>query len=694
MDPKLPGIANIDEALQAALEAKSPGKRFVNRLALETSPYLLQHAHNPVNWYPWGDEAFARARAENKLVLVSIGYSTCHWCHVMEHESFEDEEIAAFINQHYVAVKVDREERPDVDAVYMSAVQLISGQGGWPMTVFTTGERQPIFAGTYFPARDGDRGAQVGFLSLLREVERRRQEKPAELEKAAATLTRYLQPEAPPTFDFPRDSLLSSFADEAKSRFDAASGGFEGAPKFPRPVVLDTLLQVWGRTGDADLATIVTRTLEAMANGGMFDQVGGGFHRYSVDSMWLVPHFEKMLYDNAQLATTYVTAGQAFGREDFYRVARRTLDYLLLEMRDARGGFYSATDADSLTPDGHLEEGWFFTWTPDELTRVLGADEARRVGAIYGVTESGNFEGRSVLHLRGTGDVEAANAKLYEARKARPAPRLDDKIIAAWNGLAVSAFARAGFVLGEERYLEAARGAARFIRDDMLVDGRLRRTFRAGEARHAAVLDDYAFVIQGLLELFEATGEVEWLDFARGLQTALDQHFADAESGGYFLSASDAEVLIRRDKPDYDGAEPSGNSVACRNLLRLHQLTDDEGYQARAKSLLSAFAFQLRRAVFAVPAMLGALDWYHGDPLQVVVAGAERAAMLDFLRGRFLPLAVRVIAGPDLALPKLALLDGRTDFKPQAVGYICRRGVCELPAETPNALGARLTPGD
>ncbi|HSI04953.1 MAG: thioredoxin domain-containing protein [Myxococcota bacterium] len=694
MDPKLPGIANVDEALQATLEGRAPGKRFVNRLVLETSPYLLQHAHNPVNWYPWGDEAFARAKAENKLVLVSIGYSTCHWCHVMEHESFEDEEIAAFINQHYVAVKVDREERPDVDAVYMSAVQLISGQGGWPMTVFTTAERQPIFAGTYFPARDGDRGAQVGFLSLLREVERRKQEAPAELDKTAATLTRYLQPEPPPAFDFPRESLLSSFADEAKARFDAASGGFEGAPKFPRPVVLDALLQIWARSGDGDLATVVTRTLEGMANGGMFDQVGGGFHRYSVDSMWLVPHFEKMLYDNAQLATTYVTAAQAFGREDFAQIARRTLDYLLREMRDARGGFYSATDADSVTPAGHLEEGWFFTWTPRELEDVLGAVEARRVGDIYGVTPEGNFEGRSVLRLKGSGDVDLANAKLYEARKARPAPRLDDKIIAAWNGLAMSAFARAGFVLGDERYLDAARGAARFIRDDMQVHGRLRRTFRAGEARHAAVLDDYTFVIQGLLELFEATGEVEWLDFARGLQGQLDQQFWDAEGGGYFLSAADAEVLIRRDKPDYDGAEPSGNSVGCRNLLRLHQLTDDESYHVRAKALLSAFAFQLRRAAFAVPAMLAALDWFHGEPLQIVVAGVERGPMLDFLRGRFLPLGVRVIAGPDLAPAKLALLEGRTEFKQQAVGYVCHRGVCELPAESPNALGARLTPGD
>ncbi len=694
MDPKLPGIDSVDVVLQADLEARAPGKRFVNRLALETSPYLLQHAHNPVNWYPWCDEAFARAQAENKLVLVSIGYSTCHWCHVMEHESFEDEEIAAFINAHYVAVKVDREERPDVDAVYMSAVQLISGHGGWPMTVIATAQRQPVFAGTYFPARDGDRGAQVGFLSLLREVARRKKETPADLEKTAATLTRYLQPEAPPRFDFPRDSLVSTFADEAKARFDANAGGFEGAPKFPRPVVLDTLLQIWARTGESDLATVVTRTLEGMANGGMFDQVGGGFHRYSVDAMWLVPHFEKMLYDNAQLATTYVTAGQAFGREDFHRVARRTLDYLLREMRDARGGFYSATDADSLTPDGHLEEGWFFTWTPDELVAVLGEDEGRRVGALYGLTPAGNFEGRSVLFAKTRGDVELANAKLYAARKERPAPRLDDKVIAAWNGLAVSAFARAGFVLGAEQYLDAARGAARFIRDAMQVDGQLRRTFRAGEARHAAVLDDYAFVIQGLLELFESTGEAEWLDFARGLQAELDARFWDPDGGGYFLSAADAEVLIRRDKPDYDGAEPSGNSVACRNLLRLHQLTDDARYHERATALLSAFSFQMRRAVFALPALLAALDWYHGDPLQIVVAGTERQPMLDVLRGRFLPLAVRVIAGPDLSPAKLALLEGRTDFKQRAVGYVCHRGVCELPAETPNALGARLTPGD
>ncbi len=692
MDPRLPGITNVDGALQAELERRAPGKRFVNRLARETSPYLLQHAHNPVNWFPWGEEAFARARAENKMVLVSVGYSTCHWCHVIEHESFEDEEIAAYLNAHYIAVKVDREERPDVDAVYMAAVQLISGQGGWPMTVITMPDKRPVLAGTYFPARDGDRGAQMGFLSVLREVQKRFEESPGQFERTAATLAGYLKGEAQPKLDFPKHGLVSSFADEVQARFDAASGGFDGAPKFPRPAVLDTVLQLWSRTGDENLETIVTTTLERMAAGGLFDQVGGGFHRYSVDAFWLVPHFEKMLYDNAQLAATYVRAGQALGREEFFAVARRTLDYLLREMRDARGGFHSATDADSLSPTGHLEEGWFFTWTPDELISVLGEEEGRRAAEAYGVSAGGNFEGRSVLSLKAKADLAAANERLYAARAKRPAPRLDDKVIAAWNGLAISAFATAGFVLNEPRYLEAARDAARFVRDDMQVDGRLRRSFRAGEARHAAVLDDYAFVIQGALDLFEAAGEPEWLDFARDLQSQLDAHFWDGAEGGYFLSASDAEQLLMRDKPDYDGAEPSGNSVACRNLLRLRELTDDERYHERATGLLSAFAFQMRRAPYAVPAMIAALDWYHAEVLQLVVAGEERGPMLEVLRGRYFPSAVRVIAGPDLPYLALPLMEGRREWAPEAVTYVCHRGVCELPARTPQELVARFTP--
>lgn len=657
----------------------------MNLLSRETSPYLLQHADNPVHWRPWGEEAFAEARAADKLVLVSVGYATCHWCHVMAHESFEDEEIAAYINANYVAVKVDREERPDVDAVYMAAVQMMSGHGGWPMTVVTLPDQRPVFAGTYLPPRDGDRGTRLGFLSVLQQLATRYRSERALFETQAGRVVEHLQPRRVSAEAVPSVDALGRLVEQLAGQFDAQWGGFGGGPKFPRPVALDALLLAWHVSPDDALREMVTLTLDRMAAGGMHDQIGGGFHRYAVDAFWLVPHFEKMLYDNAQLAITYLDASVAFGRADYAAVTRRTLDYLLREMQAPEGGFYSATDADSRAPDGHMEEGWFFTWTPDELRAALG--DSAEVERVYGVTAEGNFEGRNVLHVAAPGDVSASHALLYAARAKRPPPLLDDKIIAAWNGLAISAFARAGFVLSDARYLEAARRAAGFVRDAMTVDGVLSRTWRAGAARNAGVLDDYAFMVAGLIDLFEATGEGEWLALAMKYQQVCDARFADP-AGGYFLSAS--SELIARDKPDYDGAEPCGNSVAIENLLRLEQLTDDVGYRLVAERALSAFAYNIERAPVTVPRMTRALVWFHGSPRQVVVTGGA-SPLIDVLRATYLPLAVRAIARLDdcgLAGEVTPLFEGRPAG--EVAAYVCVGNACGLPARDAAAFRDQL----
>jgi uncharacterized protein YyaL (SSP411 family) len=700
MEPRLPGIDQVDEALTARLHAARPGHAWVNRLALETSPYLLQHAHNPVNWRAWGPEAFERARVDNKLVFISVGYSTCHWCHVMEHESIEDDEVAAFINANFVAVKVDREERPDVDGIYMTAVQMMSGHGGWPMTVFALADQRPVFAGTYYPARDGDRGARMGFLSILRQIAQRYRESPGDFETHAMAVAKQLNTPRRPGGKVPAQAELDAFSSDCQARFDSHWGGFGGGPKFPRPATLEALMRVWRRTRQPIDQHMVVSTLEKMRDGGIHDQVGGGFHRYSVDAFWLVPHFEKMLYDNAQLAIAYTEAAQAFARPDLFEVTRTTLDYLLREMHDPAGGFYSATDADSAAPDGSMEEGWFFTWTGDELVAALGDADATFAAQFFGATADGHLDGRSVLHMprswddwrREVGDVTARvgdiKARLYAARAKRPAPLRDDKIIAAWNGLAISALARAGFY-GHAPYLDAARAAAAFVLGAMVVDGRLQRTYREGRARHPGVLDDYAFMTQGLLDLFEATGAQQWIDAAVALQKEQDRLFWDDEGGAYFLSGSDGERLIARDKPDYDGAEPSGNSVSALNLCRLAELADAPEMRGRAERVLSALAFNIEHGRESVPKLLCALDWVWAEPLQIVItgdAGPEREAMGHVLAATYMPNTVRVLATPGLRLP---LVNGRP-LDGAAAAYVCRGGACDLPVRTAEGLRAIL----
>ena len=681
--------------------------QYTNRLILETSPYLRQHAHNPVDWYPWGDEAFATARRLGRPVLLSVGYSTCHWCHVMERESFEDVEIARYLNEHYVSIKVDREERPDIDSIYMTAVQLLTGRGGWPMTVWLTPDQEPFYGGTYFPARDGDRGTRHGFLTVLREFAERWESDPEEAQAQSARLAaRVRRALEPPAGDaLPDARVLVAAAEHYRAIYDPQHGGVDRAPKFPSDLPLRFLLREHRRSGDGRLLEMAVRTLDAMADGGLHDQIGGGFHRYSTDAQWRVPHFEKMLYDQALLAVAYLEGYRASGRERFADVTRITLDYVAREMTAPGGGFYSATDADSLAPDGSYEEGRFFTWTAAELAAALDADEARAVTLRYGVSDEGELDGRNVLHVAQPLEsvaaalqlppeavqrrLDSAHEKLYRTRLERPAPLRDDKILSAWNGLMISAFARAGGELSEPRYLESARRAAAFVLDALRVEGRLMRVWNAGSARHTAYLDDHAFMIAGLLDLYEATWELRWLDAALELQARLDADYRDpAAAGGYFFTAADHESLLTREKPVHDGAEPSGNSVELLNLLRLHALTSRASFAEEANAMLRTFGPALRRSPASSREMLLALGFEFAAVPEIVIVvpqSVEQArGFLDALRSRFVPDRIVVVAseGADLAAQstRVPLLLQRSARDGRATAYVCYEGICRLPA--------------
>ncbi|MBZ0273375.1 thioredoxin domain-containing protein [bacterium] len=680
--------------------------KYVNRLVLETSPYLLQHAHNPVNWYAWGDEAFEEAKARNVPVLLSIGYSTCHWCHVMEHESFEDEQVAAFLNERYVPIKVDREERPDVDAIYMNAVQMLTGHGGWPMTVWLTHDRKPYYGGTYFPARDGDRGSPVGFLSLLDRLSQAFHEQPDRVASSAARVAEAIRANLSQrqTGDAPTLDAVHEAMRYYTANYDDMYGGMAGSPKFPSSLPVRLFLRYVRLTNKPEYREMAANTLRRMAAGGMYDHVAGGFHRYSVDEAWLVPHFEKMLYDNALLLAAYLEGWQTTGDPDFERVAREIVQYVARDMTSPEGAFYSATDADSVTPDGHMEEGWFFTWTPDELADALGGERAGIVSRYYAVTPHGNFEGRNILNTpRPIGEVarelsmdagelrrviDEAREWLLAVRAGRPAPLRDEKILASWNGLMIQALARAGLVLDDPDAIARATRAADFVLSEMRRDGRLFHTWKDGRARHRAYLDDYAFMIAGLLSLFEATGDVRWFTQATALQTTLDGHYAD-EAGGYFMTANDHEALLAREKPAYDGAEPSGNSIACQNLLRLHAYTADDAYRARADKLLSAFSPVLERAPVALSEMLIAIDFRHAATREVVLvrpADGDVEPFLEVVRENFLPHVVLAVvpegdgAKDDTPAQAVPITAGKTPLGGAGTAYVCRQGACERPA--------------
>jgi hypothetical protein len=680
--------------------------KHTNRLIKETSPYLLQHAHNPVDWRPWGDEAFEEARRLGRPVFLSIGYSTCHWCHVMEEESFENDEIAAVMNELYVSIKVDREERPDVDAVYMSAVQALTGSGGWPMSVWLTPDREPFFGGTYFPPRDGARGARHGFLTVLRDIHETYVSDPARVGRASAALVGAIRERMEAsgaqaeTAGRPPASLITDTVTVFKRLFDDRDGGVRRAPKFPSNLPIRLLLRAHRRTGDDVALMMAGVTLGKMAAGGIYDQLAGGFHRYSTDAHWLVPHFEKMLYDNALLAVAYAEAWQVTERADFQRVARDTLEYLLREMAAPAGGFFSATDADSKRPDGKSEEGAFFVWSEEEIRRVLGAGpETDRFIRVYGVTGGGNFEGANILAVAAPDEREhevlaPQRAALYAARLHRSPPFRDDKILAAWNGLAISAFATAGRLFGEPRYVDAAARAARFVLDEMRPGGRLARSAKDGRVGAAGFLDDYAFLCAGLIDLYEATFEPRWLREAIGLADEVERLFADP-AGGWFMTAADHERLIAREKPTYDGAEPSGTSVALLNALRLATFTSDDKWRAIADRALAAIAPALTENPLALTEALLALDWASDEAKEIAVvwpagAGPDAARpLLEVLRRAFVPNHVLAaasdadVAGLGALIP---FIGDKTAIDGRATAYVCVRGRCELPVHDADAL--------
>ncbi len=690
---------------------------YTNRLLLEASPYLRQHAHNPVNWYSWGDEAFETARRLGRPVLVSIGYSTCHWCHVMEEESFDDTEIARLLNAQFVAVKVDRELRPDIDAVYMSAIHAMNGRGGWPLNVWVTPDRKPFYAGTYFPPRD--RAGRLGLPTVLRRIheswsadpervgalsERLAAHVREDLEAADADATRIAGPE----------SMRRAQAMYAR-RFDDEWGGVGRNQKFPYSLPIRLLLRYHRRSGDLEALRMASLSLEKIAAGGIRDHVGGGFHRYATDRRWLVPHFEKMLYDNALLAMDYVEAWQVTGREDFAAVAREILRYVDRELTAPGGGFYSATDADSLAPGGEREEGRFFTWTPGEIEAVLGQPEAAAVIAYYGVTPGGHLDGRSVLHswrdpaqvaaelgttqARLLATLERARPRLYGARLQRSAPLRDEKILAGWNGLMISALARSAFALGEPAYAGAAARSADFVLGEMRVDGRLRRFYRDGRAAGPAFLEDYAFLIAGLLDLYEVAPDPRWLRESRALQGILDAYYADREGGGYFRGADDQERLLAREKPGQDSAVPSGNGVEALNLLRLAEFTGEARYAEQAALIFSAFHESLTRNPTGSSELLLALDYHLDTPKEIILvrprAGdGDLGTLLAPLRRSYVPNRVLAVVkqGPELAAhsAQVPMLAGKVARDGRVTAYVCENRVCRFPTTDPAVFSEQI----
>jgi len=660
-----------------------------NRLAREASPYLLQHAHNPVDWYPWGEEAFDRARADDRPVFLSVGYAACHWCHVMEQESFEDEGTARLLNEHFVSIKVDREERPDVDGVYMDAVQAMTGSGGWPMSVFLTPEGKPFYAGTYFP--DEPRHGMPSFRQVLEGISdawsTRRDEVEVQSGRVLEAIRRAASSDAAP--EALSDSIPAAALAGLRQAFDPRWGGFGGAPKFPQPMTLEFVLRQAIR-GVPDALEMVVLTLDRMADGGMYDQIGGGFARYSTDGAWLVPHFEKMLYDNAQLALLYARAWLVTANERFRRIATETLEYLLREMRDPAGGFWSSQDADS---EG--VEGKFFTWTWDELVALIGPHAAE----AFGARPEGNWEGTNVLRApHGSHDHDAARETLLRARDRRVRPATDDKILTAWNALAIRAFAEAGRIFDEPRYVEAATQAASFVWANLRrLDGRLLRSWRAGVATVPAFADDHALLAAAMLTLYETTADVTWFTNARALADRLIELFSDRDRGGFFQAGSDAETLVVRAKDVYDNAVPSGNSAAAESLLRLSLFTAESSYEEAAVPALLLVADAMARAPSGFGHALSALDLYLGPSHEIAIVGEPEAdgsrALVDAaVRDRWRPNVVLAVASPTDAASRTAvpLLRERPQVAGKPTAYVCERFVCLAPVTSPLELATSL----
>ncbi|MCE9607852.1 MAG: thioredoxin domain-containing protein [Planctomycetia bacterium] len=681
-----------------------------NRLAKETSPYLLQHKNNPVDWYPWGAEAFEAAKKLDRPIFLSVGYSACHWCHVMEHESFENAEIAKQMNDGFICVKVDREERPDVDQIYMNAVQSLTGRGGWPMSVFLTPDLRPFYGGTYWPPKS--RAGMPGFEQVMAAVlDAWKNRRPALFDQAEQ-LTDHLKVVGSAGSDGKNSPKLSPAmftAVEASltKLFDPAEGGFGGAPKFPHPMDLRVLLRLWKRTGKREALDMATFTLDKMAGGGIYDQLAGGFHRYSVDARWLVPHFEKMLYDNALLAVAYTETYQATGREDYARTLRETLDYILREMTTPEGAFSSTQDADS---EG--EEGKFYVWTVAEVTSILGADQAKTFCEIYDITTRGNFEpevhpGRSILNLSTSlaahakrlnrnvdelrTELSAARAKLLAVRTKRIPPGLDDKVLTSWNGLMIDAMATAARVLGEPRYLAAAQRAADFLTTKLRrPDGRLLHSYRHGQAKFDGYLDDYACLAQALTSLYEADFDGRWIDEATKLCDTMLAHFSDVERGGFYYTADDHEKLIARNKDVYDNAVPSGTGMALTVLVRLGKLTGNATYLVAAERTFATIAELFERAPTAVGQSLLALDLWLGPTQEIVVAAddpAGRDALLKQVNGPFWPnKVIAAVPGKGASKHLAAVLEGKKPQRNQPTLFVCENFTCQAPVTGSEAI--------
>jgi uncharacterized protein len=649
-----------------------------NRLADETSPYLLQHKDNPVDWYPWGEEALELARREDRPILLSIGYSACHWCHVMERESFEDEETAALMNRLFVPIKLDREERPDIDAIYMEACQAMTGSGGWPLNVFLTPEQVPFYAGTYFPPEQ--RHGMPSWRRVLEAVAEAWEQRREEIRAGAGRIVQRLSGGAllEPSEEPIDPRVLDTAVERLRTGHDRVHGGFGGAPKFPPSDALEFLL----RRGER---FVVDNTLRKMASGGIYDQVGGGFARYSVDERWLVPHFEKMLYDNALLARAYLHGWQVSGDPLFREVAEGTLDWALREMRGPEGGFYSALDADS---EG--VEGKFYVWSVDELRAALG-DDADAAIAWFGATEAGNFEGANIL-TRGDGEpperIGEIRRRLYEVRAERVWPGLDDKRLTAWNALMIAALADAGAVLGRPDYLDAAAGAADFLLRELRDgDGRLLRTWKDGEGRLNAYLQDHAFLVEALLTLYEATFEARWFVAARELADAMIERFADDERGGFFETSADHEQLVARRKDLEDNPIPAGNSSAAYGLLRLAALSGERSYEERAVGVFRLLSRLLPQHPGAFPHLLQAVDFWLAPVKEVALVGGEgREALERVVRSRFRPHVVVAGGEPD----GVPLLEGRDPVDGRPAAYVCERFACKRPVTAPEELEALL----
>lgn len=672
-----------------------------NNLIHETSPYLLQHAHNPVEWYPWGEEAFEKARRENKPVLLSIGYSACHWCHVMAHESFENEDIAKLMNDLFVNIKVDREERPDLDQIYMNAVQMMTHHGGWPMTVFLTPDGVPFYGGTYFPPQD--RYNMPGFPRVLIGVAEAYRDKQDDIRETGKSLVSELKRLSETAgSDRPIEvELLDAAYTGITRNYDSTNGGFGGAPKFPPAMTLEFLLRTHVRTGNPEALEMVAYTCQKMANGGMYDQLGGGFHRYSVDARWLVPHFEKMLYDNALLSRLYLHYFQVSQTPLARETVEGILDYVLREMTHPEGGFYSTQDADS---EGH--EGKFFVWDIDEIRSALDETQTSLFCTYYNITESGNFEGKNIPNVTrsleeiATGyNVPAAalhdslnesKRKLFELREQRVKPDRDEKILTAWNGLMLASFAEAGVILDRADYTDAARKNAEFVLANLRRDGTLLRTWKDGQAKFNGYLEDYAFLIEGLVTLFETTGEFRWLEEAIVLTDRMIDEFWDTEGGGFFFTGKSHENLIVRSKDYFDNATPSGNSVAAMALLRLAILTDNENYRNVATAVLSEVSGQVRRYPSGFGYALSAADFLLSTPKEIAIVGKDAVDIRPLLHEawrRYLP---NKVVAPGFGPENIPLLQNRPLQNGRPTAYVCVHYTCQQPVNDVAALADQL----